>query len=679
MHEYDILRDILLILAVAIVTVYLLRKLRIPVIAGFIIAGVLIGPGGFGLVDERGDIEVIAEIGVALLLFTIGLRFSFRELAQMKWLALGAGGAQMLVTIAVTTLALNRFFAMAPRNALMIGFLVAVSSTAIVLRLLEESGETYTVQGRLMVGILIFQDLAVIPLILLTIFLGGGDSGSWFEGILTLVQAVGLLAALLVASHFLFPWIMERVVHTRSSEVFTLSVILIALGTAYLGSRMGFSLAMGAFLAGVVMSESDYSHQVLADITPFRDVFNSLFFVSIGMLVDPGLWFSDPVSTLGAGAGVLALKSLVVAAIALALGFGAWVAVIAGMGLAQVGEFSFVLASAGLTHGLLADDTYAIFISISVLTMAITPLIARLAPVIAARLPREERLARVIGGYGSRARARFGRMVGLEAVEAGEGGIEDHVIIVGYGVNGRNVARMLRHIDVKYIVLELNPHTVMKMRQQGENIYFGDAVRRDVLRHAGVERARSLVIAVADPAQSRQMVATARALSPGLNIIVRTRFLSEMDDLYKLGADQVVPEEFETSLELAGKVMSVYGAPSRVVSAEKDSIRNEHYSFLSRDDHRHERRRSLDALISAEDLREVVVEPGMAADGKSIMELAIRKKTGATVVAVERGAGRESNPAPDFTFAAGDSVFLMGTLDELNAAESLLAGPPGPA
>jgi CPA2 family monovalent cation:H+ antiporter-2 len=674
MNDYEIIRDILLILAVSIATVYLLRKLQIPVIAGFIIAGVLIGPGGFGLVDNQEDIEIIAEIGVALLLFTIGLRFSFRELAQMKWLSLGAGGLQVVTTIAATSLIMNRFFGMAPRNALMIGFLVAVSSTAIVLRMLEKRGETYTVHGRFMVGILIFQDLAVIPLILLTIFMGSGDAGSWADALLTMGEAIGLLAALLIVSRFLFPWFMEQVVHTRSREVFTLSVILIALGTAYLGARIGFSLAMGAFLAGVVMSESDYSHQVLADITPFRDVFYSLFFVSIGMLVDPGLWISDPTSTLGAAAAVLILKAVVVAAIALLFGFGGWVAVVAGMGLAQVGEFSFVLASTGLDNGLLTDDNYAIFISVSVLTMAFTPLIVRLAPVVAVRLPREMRLARLLGGYGGRARVRFGRWLGVETVESGIGDIEEHVVIVGYGVNGRNVARMLRQIDVEYIVLELNPHTVMKMRQEGEKIYYGDAVRREVLQHAGVERARSLVIAVADPSQSRQMVVSARALNPALNIIVRTRFLSEVEDLYQLGADQVVPEEFETSLELAGKVMSIYGAPSRVVSEEKNSIRNEHYSFLSHDDHRHERSRSLDSLISAEDLREVAIVTGMAAMGRSIMELALRTKTGATVVAIERTTERIFNPTPEFVFVEGDVVFLLGTLSELNAAETMLSG-----
>lgn len=678
MHDYGIIRDILLILAVSIVTVYLLRKLQIPVIAGFIVAGVIIGPGGFALVDKREDIELIAEIGVALLLFTIGLHFSFRELAQMKWLSLVAGGLQVLATIVITTLVMNGVFNMAPRNALMIGFLVAVSSTAIVMRLLDERGETYTVQGRFMVGILIFQDLAVVPLILLTIFLGGGESGSWFEALLTMGQAIALLAGLLVVSRFLFPWFMERVVNTRSQEVFTLSVILIALGTAYLGSRLGFSLAMGAFLAGVVMSESDYSHQVLANIAPFRDAFNSLFFVSIGMLVDPALWLSDPVSTLGAAGAVLVLKTLIVAAIALFLGFGAWVAVIAGMGLAQVGEFSFVLASTGLANGLLTDGTYTSFISVSVVTMALTPLIVRLAPVIAAALHRGERPSLKLSGYGSRARARFGRLVGITAAESGVGDINDHVVIVGYGVNGRNVARMLRQIDVKYIVLELNPYTVSRMRKEGEHIYFGNAVQRDVLLHAGVDRARALVIAVADPVQSRQVVATARALSPELRIIVRTRFVAETDDLYKLGADQVVPEEFETSLELAGKVMSIYGAPSRVVSEEKNSIRNEHYSFLSRDDNRHERARSMDSLISAEDLSEVRISDGMAAVGANIIELGMRQKTGATIVAIEREGERISNPAPEFTFAVGDAVFLLGTLNELQAAEALLSGSDSP-
>jgi CPA2 family monovalent cation:H+ antiporter-2 len=595
--------------------------------------------------------------------------------------------------MAAVTLLLGAFSGLALRQAFFLGFLVALSSTAIVLRLLEDRGESFTVHGRLMLGVLIFQDLAVVPLMLLTLLLGHGGAGGWGDAGLTLLESAGFIAGLLVIARFLYPWLMEQVVRTRSREIFILTTMLVALGTAWLGSRFGFSLPLGAFLAGIVISESEYSNQILAEITPLTDIFNSIFFVSVGMLVAPSLWAGDPLLFAGLTLGVLVLKALIVGAVALTSGFGTRVSLLAGIGLAQVGEFSFVLASVGLDQGLMDDELFSQFLTVSVVTMALTPLLVLLAAAAAARVPHGawmERLAagKVTGGAEAESRAgsagrtgRVGRARRLRFLRDSiiaqgpvGGEAEDHVVIVGYGINGRNVARVLRQIDVRYIVLELNPHTVREGRELGEEIYYGDAARAEVLRHAGIERARALIVAIADPVLSRQIVTLSRQASASLKIIARTRFVGEADELYRLGADEVVPEEFETSLELAGMVMAAYGASERVIEKEKAAIRSERYALLCREECPPVRPRMLTALLSAEDLEHLELTEGLPVVGGSIADTRLRTLTGATIIAIEREGRLVMNPAPEFQLAAGDMLFLFGRAEELEAARGELLG-----
>ncbi len=680
MIDYPILQDLIVVLVVSLATVYLLRRLRVPVIVGFIIAGVFIGPGGLSLIEDHHSIELMAEIGVTLLLFTIGLKFSVRELFNMKWFSLTAGGAQLALTALAATLLLGIFSDFSLRQVFFLGIVVALSSTAIVLRLLESRGESFTVHGRFMLGVLILQDLAVVPLMLLTLLLAQGGGG-WGDAGLALLQSAVFIVALLLVARFLYPWLMEQVVRTRSREIFILTTILAALGTAWLGSRFGFSLPLGAFLAGIVISESEYSHQILAEITPLTDLFNSIFFVSIGMLVVPALWVDDPLLFAGLTVGVILLKAVVVGVIALVSGFGTRVSVLAGIGLAQIGEFSFVLASAGLVQGLIDDALFSQFLTVSVVTMALTPLLMLLASAIAARVPQGAWMERLAAGSGAGRgkdgprlrRPRFLRD-SITAQSPAADAVRDHVVIVGYGVNGRNVARVLRQIGVHYIVLELNPHTVREGRRQGDEIYYGDAARAEVLKHAGVERARVLIVAIADPSLSRQIVSLARKANPELQIIARTRFVSEAEELYKLGADEVIPEEFETSLELAGIVMAAYGASERIIEKEKASIRSERYALLCREECPPARPQMLTALLSAEDLEHLELGPQQPAVGRAIADTRLRTLTGATIIAIEREGKLLMNPAPDFRLAAGDVLFLFGKTEELEAARAELLG-----
>jgi len=666
MPEIPILKELLLVMSLSLVTVYAVRRLRVPNIVGFLVAGIAIGPGALGLVKDRHAIEVLAEIGIVLLLFTIGVKISLKDLARMRGVLIGAGGLQVLIT-AVLVAGIAWLAGVEPNRAVFLGFLIALSSTAVVLKLLEDRGESGAPHGRLALGILIFQDLAIVPMMLLLPLLGRQGDASWGGALLALLESVVLLSVLIGAAVFVLPWLLERVVRTRSPEIFTLAVLVVVLGTAYLTSRIGLSLALGAFLAGIVVSESRYAAQILAEVTPFRDSLGGLFFVSIGMLVDPGIWVGAPVTTLGLVIALVTLKAAVVFAVALAFGFGTRAATLGALGLAQVGEFSFVLAEAGRDFRLFAGDLFQMFLSVSVLSMALTPLAMLAAP----------RLARILQRAALPGR-RKRTAVEDEAPEVRDPTrpLRDHVIIVGAGVAGQNVARVLRSLDVDHVFLELNPITVRQMQDTGERILYGDATKREVLAKARITRARVLVVTIPDPAAARQIVVIARGLNAEVILIVRTRFLTEVDGLYRLGANEVVPEEFVTAVELVGLVMATYGVPERHVTREKALIRHERYRMLRGAEAAGEPHPSLKALASSADFDEVVLAPDSPAVGQDLRALALRSRAGVTVVGVERDGRVTGNPDPGFRLAARDGLLLFGAAEQLESARALLAPPP---
>jgi CPA2 family monovalent cation:H+ antiporter-2 len=666
MPKLPFLRDLVAVLAVSLVVIFALRRVRVPTVAALLLAGVLLGPGGLGLVRDRQSLETVAEVGVAMLLFTIGLKLSLRELLSLRGLVFGAGGLQ--VALSVTAGAVAAVLGGFPAGqALFFGCLLAMSSTAIVLRLLDERGETEAPHGRFGLSVLVFQDLAVVPMMLALPLLGGAQGATWQRAALTVLGSLAMVAGIVVCARFLFPRFLGLVVRARSRELFTLATLLVVLGTAWLGSRAGISLALGAFLAGLVVADSDYAQQMLAEMVPLRDAFGSLFFVSVGMLLDPSLWWREPLATAGLGAAVVLGKAAIVGLAALAFGLGPRVAVLAGLGLAQIGEFSFILARAGAGHGLIGGEVYQRFLAVTVLTMVLTPFAALLAARLA---PCTDRVGwlRALAARGDRSARLGGRRSG-ETVAA----VTDHVVVVGYGLNGRNVARVLRRLEVPCVVLELNPVGVRTARAAGETALYGDATSREVLARAGLARARVLVVAIADAPSSRQVVAVARAAAPRLKILVRTRYLGEVEPLYRLGADEVVPEEFETSLELAGAAMAAYGAPTRVIEREKARIRGERYDLLSAGGRAFRSQAPLASLLGAADLSEVAVAAGSPADGVTLRALDLRGLAGASVVAVEREGAIMGNPGPDQRLEAGDVIYLWGQPEQIAAARALLA------
>ena len=667
----ELLKDLLVVMGVALGVVLLLRQVKVPAVVGFLIAGVLLGKGGLHLVKEEKTIELLAECGVVFLLFSIGLKFSLRELVRMKTLVLGAGGLQVALTAGVTAAVVHVYGIGSLPQGIFAGFLVAMSSTAIVLKLLEDAGQTDALHGKFTIAVLIFQDLAVVPIMLAVPLLAGKAVGVG-AAVLTLLKSLGMIALILAAARWVFPWLLERVARTRSRELFTLAAFGVALGTASLAHAGDLSLSLGAFIAGLVLSESDYAHQISTEISPLRDGLSSLFFVSVGMLVAPRVWIEHPGQMIGMTAGIFIGKALLVAVVAWGLGFGTRIAILARLGLAQIGEFSFILASHGKFHGLISADAQERFLGVSVVTMVLTPLALLLAPRLAAGDHHQGAwLARALGG--AKAAGNVEESPAAAAAHAGAGhgggpGIHDHVIIVGYGVNGKNVVRVLRQLEVPYLILELNPYTVRALHEAGERTMYGDSTRDVVLQHAGIEDARVLVVGIGDPVSARQTVAVARRLRPDLKIFVRARYVGETAELMKLGATEVVAEEFETSLELSAEVMAAYGASERLIQKERDAIRHAAHHPTRR-----RRSRSLQALVAAADVEEVEILRGSPSVGQSLETLALRRRAGASIMAVSRKGELHGNPGGGFVLEAGDILFLFGNQKQNKDAHDVLA------
>ena len=649
---HGVLTEIVLVMAVAVAAALLLRRLAVPPVVGFILAGVAIGPAGLGLVSDREKIEVVAEVGVMLLLFMVGLKISLRDLWRMRATVLGGGGLQYGVTALAVSL-LVRAFGVPWPEAIVWGLAVGLSSTALVIWLLEDRGETSTPVGRTAVGVLLFQDLAVIP-VMLALPLLAGRAGSARDVIFVAAESVAVVAGVIVATRFVVPWLLARIVATRSRELFTLSIVLIALGTAVLLGEFGISMALGAFIAGMVISESEYVAQIVADMTPFRDVFNSLFFVSIGMLLDLDLWLARPWLLTGLVAAVIVGKALIAALAVLPAVRSLGTAAASGIALAQIGELAVVVAAQAAILGLGSDTVSALFLAVTVATMVATPFVLRAAGPLARwienRLPGPAPVAK-----GDRDRA-----------------LDDHVIVVGFGVNGRNVTRALAALDVPHVVIDLNAAAVHEVTAGGGRGVYGDATRDAVLTAAGVSRARAVIAALPDAAATRQVVAVARRLSPEVSILARTRYVREVEPLEALGADQVIPEEFETSIELTARVLQLYGASEEMVRRERQALRATHYGAL-RGMEPADDVPTMEALRMAADVGRVEVQAGCHADGCSLRRLGVRQHTGATVVAIDRDGALQPNPSPDLELQAGDVLVVYGTGEQFAAVRELVS------
>ncbi len=651
MEHVPFLADFVVILAAAVAVNLVSHRLRLPAVAGFLLTGMLIGPSGLALVSDRDTVQVFAEVGIVFLLFTVGLEFSLDRLREIRRPFFLGGPLQTLLTIGLVA-ALAASAAGGLRRAFFLGFLVALSSTAVVLRIYVDRQQLDAPHGRLVIGILLFQDFMIVPMILIVPLLGGAAVGSGAAIALRLAAGVVVVGAVFAVARYLMPRLLDRIVRTRVREVFVLGALGVCLAMALVTERLGFSLALGAFLAGIVLSESEYSHQLMAEMSPFRDVFLSLFFISVGMLLRLDFVAERAAVVLAICAGLVAVKALVAFAAVRLLRYPARTAAIVGLSLAQIGEFSFVLMRAGERAGLIAGDDVQYFLAASILSLLATPALVVLAPRLGAMLP--------------------GPAPAPRAPE-----LEGHTVLVGFGVNGRNLARVLRETGTGYVVVELSGDAVRAARAAGEPVLYGDATRPEILRAAGVERARAVVFAISDLAAVRQAIRVARDLNPGIHILVRTRRIAEIDELYRCGADEVVAEEFETSIEVLNRVLRQYHVPRNVVEAQERVLRGERYEILRSPAASGRVPARVLELLAAGVTDVYFVAAGSPADGRSLRDLDLRGRGGATVIAVVRGERPLTNPAPDLTIEAGDSLVLVGSHAEIQRAFELMGGAPG--
>ncbi len=664
MHTPQLFADLLIILLVSVPVAFACLRLKLPLLVGLMLTGIVIGPYGLGLIKELEAIEILAEIGVMLLLFTIGLEFSLHRLREMKRLVLVGGGLQVGLTItAVAIVAV--LFGRGLNQAVFFGFLVALSSTAIVLKSYAERKETDAPHGRAGVGILLFQDISIVLMMLLVPVLGGKDAASFGAVAAKLGGSLVGLIVIVAGAWFLVPVMLKQIVRLKSPEVLLLLVVLLCLGISFVTAQFGLSLALGAFIAGMVLAESDFSHQVTADILPFRDVFNSIFFVSIGMLLSLSALFDNLFTVFLWVVFLVIGKSLIIWAVIQLLGFPQRVAVMTALGLAQIGEFSFVLAKAGRAADLLPDSDYQSFLAASIISMIITPFMIAAAPQFGYLVQRFV--------PDKKSSAENGE------TEAGEdlhitstGGLNNHVIIVGYGLNGRNLARVLRAVMVSYTILELNAEVVREAKQKGEKINFGDATRREVLHHAAIENANALVLAMSDPQAARRTVKQARELNEKIYIVVRTRYTSEITELLKFGADEVIPEEFETSIEIFSRVLLRYGVDRHTIENQIERVRRQGYEMLRSPSIQRVEMSNLNAALQAATTETVKLNQTSPAIGKNLGELNLRNATGATLIAVVRGDDTKIGPGANYKLQENDILILFGKPEKIEQAVEIL-------
>jgi CPA2 family monovalent cation:H+ antiporter-2 len=663
MERHDLFRDLILLLGMAMAMAYLMRKVRQPTLVGYLLAGMVAGPFGLRLISEPAAVEVLAEVGVALLLFTVGLEFSLQKLAKMKQLVLGAGSLQVAATILVS-LGVLLWGGLTLREGIFWGFLIAASSTAIVMKMLQERGELDTVHGRAVLGILLFQDLCVVPMMALVPALAAPGAAQALRILMTLGKSLAVVGVILLGARYLFPWLLREIVLVRSRELFVIATIFFAMGTAWSASQFGISLALGAFLAGIVLSESEYGHQVMAEILPFRDSFNSLFFISVGMLIDLRFAWRHAGILAAIVAAILLVKMVAAGGSVWALGYPLRMGALVALALAQVGEFSFVLLREGSRVQMIPHDRYQMYLSAAVLTMIITPALIAAGP-------------RVSHWLGARGEPRHSRL----ELDRGTEKLEDHVIICGYGLSGQRLAHLLRTNELPYVVVEMNPRLVRSARAKGEPIYFGDVSNPEILKRAGALHARAVVFAISDPAILPRAISQARLLNPELHIVARIKRLADARELRHAGATDVIAEELEAWMEIAVRILRLYGMPREAVAEQMGRLREGDYEMLRILPIPGQPLRHLWHLLPQVDLELFIVLPGSPLEGAELRGLDLRARSGAAVLAVVRagphGTQVVHNPEASFRFAAGDQVVLVGSREQLTAACEVLRQPPG--
>ncbi len=655
MNPMGIAADIAVIIIASLIGGLIAQRLKQPLILGYIMAGILLGPyAGGATISDIHQIEKLAEIGVALLLFALGLEFSFKELKPVRKIALIGTPIQIALTIAYGY-ALGRWLGWEWVPSLWFGALISLSSTMIILKTLENQGWMGTLSSRVMIGMLIVQDLAIVPMMIILPQLKNPEAGLPLLAVAAL-KAVFFLAVMILVGTRLIPRVMRHVANWNSRELFMLASTAIGLGVGYGTYRFGLSFAFGAFVAGMVLSESEYSHQALADILPLRDIFGLLFFASVGMLLDPAFLLANLGLVLFLVAVVMVGKGLLFGVLSRAFGYGNVVPLAAGLGLFQVGEFSFVLARTGIDTHSITPEHYTLFLTIAIVTMVLTPIISGFtAPIYA-----------VV--------TRFTRRAAMETINLPERGFKDHLVIAGGGRIGNHVADVLHSLKIPFIVVEIDHRRVEQLQRAGFSVIYGNAGQAIVLDAAGIDRARILLITTPIAVVAKSIADQARKMNPDLTILARAESIEHIHMLRAQGVDHVIQPEFEAGLEFTRQTLLHLDIPVERIQQFTDTVREELYRPIYDANAGYQTIAQMDSATRLLRLSWVTLGPESPFIGRSIKELEIRTWTGATIAGIIRNGAFSPNPEPDFRFKEKDMIGVIGKYRHLTAFQEMANG-----
>lgn len=653
--DIPFLQDLLIILSLATLVVFVFKRLKLPAILGFILTGTLAGPHVMGWVGASHEVEITSEIGIILLLFVIGIEFSIKQLAAIKKTVFLGGFLQVFLTVlftAGTFMLLDYTW----QESVFIGFLFSLSSTAIVLKMLQERKEITKPHGRMVLGVLIFQDIIVVPMMLFTPIIAGG-AGDVGEALVGLgIKFIVLIVLTYVLARFIVPRLLHEIAKTRSRELFILATVVICFAVAWVTDMAGLSPALGAFLAGLIISESEYSHQATGVILPFRELFTGLFFVSIGMLLNTDFLIDHLVFILLLVVLVMLGKALIAWVAARLLSYSVKASLLTAFSIFQVGEFAFILSEYGLEYQLLGEVKYQYFLAVSILSMAVTPFVINASNTL---------VGKVLKTGSKIVPDRFKKSTATGESEVEEfTEITDHLIIIGFGLNGQNVARAAKYSEIPFVAAEMNPKTVKKYKEQGEPIIFGEASNPHILHTLNIEEARVVVVAISDAESTKTILREIRQINDKVHVIIRTRYVKEIDELIELGADEVIPEEFETSIEIFSRTMHKFLVPLDHIDHLADKIRSDNYTMLRPGSFIKAQKDDIIPRLDIECIR--VTREGGKVEGKTVLKAQVRERFNVSIVALMRENNLISNIAPDIKIKRDDLLYVTGKKQDLD-------------
>jgi CPA2 family monovalent cation:H+ antiporter-2 len=656
--EIAVLKDIVIIFALSTVVNFLFTKIKIPTIIGYMLTGIVAGPHLFAIIKAPHEIELMAEIGVVLLLFTIGLEFSLNHLLKIRKIVFLGGFMQLILTATATTFVARRYGA-GWNESIFIGFLTALSSTAVVLKLLQERSELSSNYGRTVLGILIFQDIILVPLLLLIPILGGKGTGQGIQLLFLLLKAVTIIIMVYAGNRWLMPKLLHVIALTKNQELFLMSILLICLSVALLTSSLGMSLAFGAFLAGLMISESGYSHNAFGHLVPFKDTFTSFFFVSIGMMLNLHFVLQNLPLVLGTVMLVIILKTIIAGGTAFTLGHTFRGTVMVGIALSQVGEFSFLLAKTGMEYKIMSGFYFQLFLAVAVITMSVSPFLIQFSKPLANALLKLPLPKTLVNG-----------IFPLEQIDIPE--LKGHIVFIGKDSRSLNLSKMAKYMNLPYASIAFDPSIVRQRQLKGDTIIYGDAVNDPILLKAYTDKADIIVVSVGNLITAMAIVEKIRNMNKHAYILVRTKYVDDIEELYKLGASQVIPEEFETAIEIFERILKKLLLPQKEISVAIARIREENYGVF-----REEAEKSDLSVLKELPNIEILalrVENDSSMIGKNLVEMQFRNVYRVTLVAVLRNGILMEHPEPDIVFQQGDTIYIMGKPDQIANAVEQLAG-----